>query len=173
LKEKKVLESIKIRKKIKMLFLAGNSDEGEVRFFKKKLHSQLDLLRNKGNNKHNLKVIKYKKGGLIIARRHQTFNVDDYGPCPECLEWFKLQGNFGRHKDHCPCNIDLTKKVAMMYSSVVQDKIGKKNSNIMKEKVFSCMHRDSITAVALKDRLIIALGEIWIQKNLSKIVSGP
>ena len=46
-----------------------------------------DLLRYKGNHKHNMKVLK-EGGELLFARRPQgEFNHTVYGPCPKCKDW--------------------------------------------------------------------------------------
>ena len=50
----------------------------------KTMAKQLELIRMKGDHKHNLEVIDKKEGNLVIARRRRQseFDSDQYGPCP-------------------------------------------------------------------------------------------
>ncbi|XP_064647889.1 germ cell nuclear acidic protein-like [Lineus longissimus] len=61
-----------------------------------------EKLRNRGNFKHNQKVLDSGKGELILVRRPVgAFRVEDYGPCCYCLGFF-LKSDLGKHQtEHC------------------------------------------------------------------------
>ena len=58
---------------------------------KGKVAARLEVLRNKGDNQHNVKVLESGKGDLVISRRNaqdlgkQPFDCQEYGPCPHCF----------------------------------------------------------------------------------------
>ena len=58
--------------------------------WQQQLHQLQDLLRYKGDNIHNIKVIKQKKGELLIYRRSKDskFHASNFGPCPSCCMWY-------------------------------------------------------------------------------------
>jgi len=59
--------------------------------YQKKIRRLQDI-RHKGNNQHNERVQRTEQGQILLSRRKQTqdIQVDDYGPCPNCLEWVSL-----------------------------------------------------------------------------------
>ncbi|XP_069111307.1 uncharacterized G-patch domain protein DDB_G0278987-like [Argopecten irradians] len=59
------------------------------------------LLRNKGDHAHNL-AVKIEGGELIISRKTGRFCSEEYGPCPNCLEWIKLEAYRPKHAKTCP-----------------------------------------------------------------------
>jgi hypothetical protein len=54
--------------------------------YQKEIRQLQDLIRHKGNNQHNERVQRAEQGEILLSRRKQTqdFQVDDYGPCPNC-----------------------------------------------------------------------------------------
>ena len=82
---------------------AKETDEGKIKSLNKKLQSAMAMLRNKGNYLHNMKVLKQKSGELLLARRSiGTFNLDDYGPCPQCKDWINRKRALAHLQKFCP-----------------------------------------------------------------------
>ena len=69
------------------------------------------VLRNRGDHNHNKEVLLQKRGEMIVARRKTendgSFLIADYGPCPLCFEWLKLE-TIPRHQTNCILNNDNT-----------------------------------------------------------------
>ncbi|XP_041464862.1 uncharacterized protein LOC121415637 [Lytechinus variegatus] len=65
------------------------------------------ILRNKGDNMHNVKVLHKKSGELLLSRRlnedETSFAKEDYGPCPSCFEWLRIT-IIARHQQNCPAS---------------------------------------------------------------------
>ena len=71
--------------------------------FKKEIKTIQNCMRYSGDHKHNLGVQEYKEGELLIQRKSkEEFNFEDYGPCPECLQWIKLESSVRIHQKNCP-----------------------------------------------------------------------
>ena len=61
----------------------------------------LSLLRAKGDHFHNLRVIEAKEGELFMSRRpKEEFQHENYGPCPKCFEWLKIN-SLVKHTNTC------------------------------------------------------------------------
>ena len=103
---------------------------------------------------------------VMCRRRNGTFNSDDYGPCPECLEWIVLKDNFLKHRANCPKNTKCSTAVAIVQSYIYQGKIAENTGEKMKSEVFPSMKKDELTAIAVSDNLIVALGEWHFINNL-------
>nr|XP_034322565.1 uncharacterized protein LOC117688559 [Crassostrea gigas] len=134
---------------------------------KKRLKNLQTLIRNKGNNNHNLRVLAAEEGEILLTRRRKSnqFNVKDYGPCPNCQEWIVLE-NITKHMVACPIqeNID-SKGAAIIQSKIMAGKISSSASTKLKTEVFPSMIRDKTTEIAQGDHLITVLGNIWLMKN--------
>ena len=97
--------------------------------------SAQELYPNRGDHRHNMAVLKKKKGELIVARRPSTsFSVSNYGPCPKCLLWM-TKTNLGKHIDHCVT-------------------VKKFDSDLIRTSESLCTDRDIIT-----ERIPVVLGE--------------
>nr|XP_034315953.1 uncharacterized protein LOC117685616 [Crassostrea gigas] len=134
---------------------------------KKRLKNLQTLIRNKGNNNHNLRVLAAEEGEILLTRRRKSnqFNVKDYGPCPNCQEWIVLE-NITKHMVACPIqeNID-SKGAAIIQSKIMAGKISSSASTKLKTEVFPSMIRHKTTEIAQGDHLITVLGNIWLMKN--------
>ncbi|XP_062610759.1 uncharacterized protein LOC134272385 isoform X2 [Saccostrea cucullata] len=134
---------------------------------KKRLKNLQTLIRNKGNNNHNQRVLAAEEGEILLTRRRKSnqFNVKDYGPCPNCQEWIVLE-NITKHMVACPIqeNID-SKGAAIIQSKIMAGKISSSASTKLKTEVFPSMIRDKTTEIAQGDHLITVLGNIWLMKN--------
>ena len=70
---------------------------------KKYVQQRLELLRMKGDHLHNLKVMQEQDGVVVIARRKQNmeFDIEQYGPCPECYSWLFMKELDRHQKEKC------------------------------------------------------------------------
>ena len=136
----------------------------------KEIQQLQDLIRHKGNNQHNERVQRAEQGEILLSRRKQTqdFQVDDYGPCPNCLEWVSLD-LISKHFKTCPAEVKglvKSKGAAIMESKNLKGKLVIGGSKKPRGDVFPSMTRDEITEIAQGDALICSLGDIWLMKNI-------
>jgi hypothetical protein len=132
-----------------------------------------DLIRNKGDHKHNMKVVEEEKGQLILKRRPHasTIKLEDYGPCPGCLQWLKVGVMMKNHQKYCQANTDLyrsaSKEELHVQSLSISGRYQKTTgSTELINKVFPIMTNDTITETAQKDPLIISVGNAWLSRNI-------
>lgn len=127
------------------------------------------MIRNRGNNRHNQKVLAVEEGEILLSRRRNsnTFNIKDYGPCPNWEEWIVLE-NISKHLTVCPHEekCSETKGSAIIQSKIMSGKISSSASKKLKTEVFPSMIRDKITEIAQEDHLITVSGNIWLLKNV-------
>ena len=143
---------------------------------KQELTKKQILLRCKGDHEHNMDVKSKDRGELIIARKQGLFKVEDYAPCPLCLEWIKIESFSTKHQNNCAGrknDVDmisrgkLTKGEAITQSAVLIGLVSKKASKSLLKEVYPIMTRDDITAMAKEDPLIVGLGNNWLRRNLA------
>lgn len=134
--------------------LPRNSKERQIKF---------ELLRNKGNYYHNIKVLNTSEGELILVRRpgdKDIFDQEDYGPCPYCLGFFKRNDLWKHTKYLChgkDCEeTTISAGQIKLESDLLLDK-GSGASAYVKE-VLATMKDDDITMIVKNDPLIIQLG---------------
>nr|XP_022330999.1 uncharacterized protein LOC111129143 isoform X1 [Crassostrea virginica] len=162
--EEKVMEI----SKLKNLKKTSQNNKEEL---DKELKQKLALLRNKGNDLHNKKVLHWKKGELLVPRRNgkdKKLHVQNYIPCPNCEEWIVLS-SVTNHQIACPASssrTDFHKGSYMLTVSVLTGRITLKGSKTLRREVIPCMKRDSTAEVALHDDLIVGLGDVWLMKNV-------
>lgn len=135
----------------------------------------LTILRNRGDNEHNNNVMAKKKGEIILTRRPTegddgSFSVEEYGPCPMCLEWLKVQV-IPRHHSTCVAHDKgkierITKGNLLIQSAVLCGRLQYSASDTMVKEVYPIMRDDEIGKVAKSDPLITALGNQWMRRNL-------
>lgn len=131
----------------------------------------LAILRNKGDSSHNNKVLQKKRGELILARRQNEtqdrFSISEYGPCPSCLEWLRLDV-IPRHQ--CPESSEKlshqTKANLLMQSAILSGRFNVQASKMMTDEVFPIMRLDEIGQVARSDNLIVSLGNHWLLRSV-------
>ena len=132
---------------------------------KKAVRAQ-DLFRYKGDHQHNMTVLEKKTGELVVGRRvfspGETFSVDDYGPCPECLQWV-VKANFQKHLIVCP---ELKAKNQSNEKTLLESDIltNRLPGSLTKEMLLSVVGRMKPTPeakVVRKDKLIQMLAEFW------------
>ena len=128
------------------------------------------LMRLAGNHEHNLKIISVGRGELLLERRPEvSFAVKDYGPCPMCNSWM-LRKLLWKHQKICVNHADkickLTTSEIVTQSDVLSKKISISASKKLVNEVFTKMKRDEIGMIAREDKLIIAFGNQWMEKNI-------
>ena len=137
------------------------------------------LLRNRGNNIHNCRVLKEKKGQMLLSRRIGTeearFNCMDYGPCPHCFEWLRIT-IIPRHSKSCPgksndnskaaCATTNTKGALLVQSNIISGRVSDCASQLLIKEVFPIMTNDKVSLLAQEDPLIITLGNLCMRKNV-------
>lgn len=133
----------------------------------------LTILRNRGDSEHNNNIIKKKKGEIILGRRltgKESFSIDEYGPCPGCMEWLKLTV-IHRHQSTCVAHAKdgthMTKGNLLLQSAVISGRVKCEAGGTLLKEVFSIMRDDPIGKVAKEDALIIGLGNQWMTRNLN------
>ncbi|XP_078310283.1 uncharacterized protein LOC111116385 isoform X1 [Crassostrea virginica] len=160
-----VKEILELKKQIEEIKENNDKKSG----LKKQLHKMQTLIRNRGNNCHNQKVLAVEEGEILLSRRRNsnTFDVRDYGPCPYCEEWIVLQ-NITKHMTTCPSQekSSATKGSSIIQSKIMTGKISSSASTKLRTEVFPSMIRDNITEIAQGDHLITVLGNIWLMKNV-------
>lgn len=165
--EAEILDIVKIK--------VSKQDSDAVRLTKERERKKMiALLRNRGDNYHNTKVLKKKSGEMIMARRHadnqeHSFSTAQYGPCPHCFEWLKLQV-IPRHQSNCPAKTEIpthqTKGNLLIQSSILSERVPEGASATMLKEVYPVMRTDTIGKLARSDTLIVALGNQWLMRNL-------
>ena len=128
-----------------------------------------DKLRASGDDAHNCKVITNGAGELILSRRPvQTFQSQNYGPCPKCREWM-MKNSIHRHQVKCksPDQTKVSKKNLLLQSNILSGRFKSTASKLLCDEVFSSMTNDDISEIAKNDLLIVMLGESWLRRNIS------
>ena len=160
--EERVKEIVQLRR-----YLKKAESEEKKSPLRNEIRMKQTLIRNEGDNKHNHYVMMKKQGELLVSRRRKgNFSSEDYGPCPECLEWMILKDNYLKHRPNCPKNTQCSTSVAIVQSYIYKGKISENASNKMKSEVFPSMNKDDITGIALHDTLIVAIGEWHFINNM-------
>ena len=125
-----------------------------------------------GNHTHNMAVLE-NGGEFILSRRPKdSFNHEEYGPCPNCLDWMK-RTTISKHQKQCisrqGTSSDNASKQTKGELLVESDDISGRLhevSKLMKDEVLSIMTPDEISEVARKDECIMYLGEHVLRSNI-------
>ena len=134
-----------------------------------------NMLRAAGDHIHNSKVIEEQKGLMILGRRQDgTFNSSDYGPCPNCLLWLKLDRTMFSHQQVCSgINREKhslqTRGEMRIMSQVISKRLACNPSQKLREEVYTIMTRDEVTQVAQQDKAIVALGNNWLRRSVGNV----
>ncbi|CAH1798019.1 unnamed protein product, partial [Owenia fusiformis] len=124
-------------------------------------------VRAKGDHLHNLRILAKQEGLLLLRRRPktETFNVKDFGPCPECMEWMTVSA-LGKHIPRCKSGAK-HEKVSMnaqkMKSDLLTKRIPYEPSNGLVKHVYMFMKRDEVSEIAQNDILIKVFGEATLR----------
>ena len=164
--EPEVVEIIKLE-----VQQSENDTENQER--QKKRKDLLAILRNKGNNIHNVKVLQTKSGELLLSRRlneHEiSFSKEDYGPCPSCFEWLRITV-IARHQKACPAREEnsetLSKGRLLLQSNIISGRISGNPSKSLTEEVLPIMKCDEIGNLAREDPLNVCMGNDYMKHNV-------
>lgn len=149
----------------------------------KERDNALDLVRNKGNFKHNVAVLSSGQGELILSRRPSTMNkpvdINNYLPCTHCFSFF-LKDELWRHvKCYCKFKPEgygnvrafgvQAKAILLLDSCVITIDIvdGLQIDPVFKKDILQGMHINDVYNTIVQDPLIIAFGQL-LHKKLGK-----
>jgi len=131
------------------------------------------LLRQEGDHENNMKVLDAGQGEFILSRRqHEHLDVSQYGPCPSCFAWLRLDKTLFKHQKTCPAVIIGNETANASYGELrvrslgVAGKLSRHASRALTVEVFPIMKHDDISCTAQNDPLILALGNLWMSKNI-------
>ena len=97
-------------------------------------------------------------------------NLSEYGPCPGCMEWLKLNllpqyalkcTGLGSDEPY-----KRTKGVLNSKSNILSSSTTNVASKVLLEEVYPIMKQDKIREIVWNDPLIVALGNEWIKRNV-------
>lgn len=126
---------------------------------------ELLRLRNAGNYKHNIEVLKEGRGELVTWTRHSNeTSSEDYLPCENCLGFF-LKGSLWRHKQVCPLMKKGQKSRRVQAEATLLLPASIEINKGLKENVVSKMVGDEVSIAARNDRVIMKIGEKLYQKH--------
>ena len=107
-----------------------------------------------------------KRGELLLNRRPKELDVTQFGPCPNYLDWIKLN-SLVKHTKTCTASDENTERpsrgILRTQVEIIQGNITANASQLLKNEVFGMMTCDDITQVAQRDILIVMLGESWLK----------
>ncbi|XP_056003954.1 uncharacterized protein LOC125662207 isoform X6 [Ostrea edulis] len=127
--------------------------------------AEITRLRNAGNYKHNVSVLKKESGELVVvARQSNDSKPEDYLPCDECLGFFLKEGLW-RHKQVCKLRTGKQKSRRVQADAALLLPASNSIHAGLKEKVFGKMVRDEVTIAARNDAIILKVGEKLYQKH--------
>lgn len=127
--------------------------------------AELTRLRNAGNYKHNVSVLKEESGELVVvARQSHGTKPEEYLPCEDCLGFFLREGLW-RHKQVCPLRTGKQKSRRVQAEAALLLPASNKIHAGLKENVFGKMLKDEVTLAARNDTIILKVGEKLYQKH--------
>lgn len=105
-----------------------------------------------------------RKRKLSKGRRFIFGFLDNslYGPCPNCLEWIQKR-LLRRHTMSCPVQTDVTVNPKTQ-SDVLTGRVNPEASEVLIKEVFSIMRNDTIGKIARTEKLIVIIGNSWMQQ---------
>ena len=160
-----VKEIINLKKR-----MANTNEKDRLR---KEIKRCQDCLRYSGDHLHNLAVKATKEGELLVQRKScqgEIFNVDEYGPCPECRQWIKLECSVRIHQKNCPKTVGnqnrFSKNALVWQARQLMGSLAGAGSKMLKKEVCSKMRKDDVSTCAQNDHLICNLGDVWLSKSI-------
>jgi hypothetical protein len=149
-----------------------HTEEPEVCEFmalKKKSKEKMErmtLLRNRGNFKHNIEVLKTGEGSIICAKRPTTeTSYRQFYPCPSCLAFYSRH-ELWRHVRTCPFRSARPKeKVADVLADSRTMLLNIKTNDPRLAKLMSIMITDKVFEIISDDVLIKTYGIFLIDAH--------
>ena len=131
-----------------------------------------EMFRNKGDHKHNLRVLANKAGELILSRRPTSdFRTSEFGPCPKCYLWM-LKDNLPHHFKTCVCSDSSqvpnsgkkpahSKASLSTESDMIVNRVPTDVPKLMIDEILGKFRKNAVSKAARTDVLILLLGKHW------------
>lgn len=123
-------------------------------------------LRNTGDYKHNLEILKKGNGTIITYSRKEgdKHSADDYLPCEDCFGFFSREFLW-KHRKNCTSKKrgQVSRKVQSSASFMLP--VSANTSEGLKENVLKKMAYDEVSLLVRNDNLILRVGEKLYQKH--------
>lgn len=108
-------------------------------------------MKNAGDHKHNLEVLKGGGGELVVKKKVQkTSAVGDFVPCPNCLGYY-YHRDLWRHK--CPVPMEMKKRSMKREGRLLMHYQEAEENNAV-QSIFEGMRLDKVSMVVKNDSLI-------------------
>ena len=133
-------------------------------------NNELTRLRNLGNFKYNVEVL--KKGGteiVVVKRPSKNRRVRDFLPCPTCFGFY-CKAELWRHVKKCPLKPGQfydSKSLVSKSKLLLQAAMIERNTNNLStqmQSLMASMHDDDLKDIVFKDEILVRFGEILLQK---------
>ena len=142
------------------------------------------ILRAEHNHLYNMMSIQKGVGEILLQRRMNgdsngegeedhdedtQIRFKTIGPCHNCHGWMKRKHLY-RHQSTCKANRHKDKRLSLPLLSTLSDLASSQiqfDADLsLRNEVFARMRPDDITRIAQTDRIIIAIGNIWIKRHV-------
>lgn len=129
----------------------------------------LEQLRNRGDFKHNSKVLEKGRGELVTWKQpSDKASVQDYLPCPYCYGMFSKK-DLWRHESSCKsrksCATDDMKKTRRRVQSLAARLLPIRTSSSGCQEVINNMRQDDVSFHVRSDSLICGYGDSLFAKH--------
>lgn len=125
----------------------------------------LTRLRNIGSHKHNLEVIREKKGEIMVVYRpSETTHWSEYSPCPFCYGYYAANVLW-KHVKRCNFAPELRKHGKILENSRILLPCGENSVSDGLRKILLTMKDDAVSLVVKNDTLIRQLGQKLSSKH--------
>ncbi|KAL3841896.1 hypothetical protein ACJMK2_019987 [Sinanodonta woodiana] len=116
-----------LKHRLKSHLATQHSEEKEVASLlacsKMEQDKGFQLIKNKGNFKHNIKVLEQGEGKLIVVRRStQSSRNVEYLPCIHCMGFFRCE-DLWRHCGRCPFSTEEEKDINVRSSLLAKSRV--------------------------------------------------
>lgn len=134
--------------------------------FSEERRREILKLRNAGNYKHNLEVLKKGTGLLVTKKRCSTEMLkEDYLPCKWCLGFF-VRSSLWKHQSTCAFMEKVSAKRAHIQAeAALLLPLPVEMSQDLKVKVVCNMRKDEVRKTAINDTVIVKVGEELLQQR--------
>ena len=125
----------------------------------------LTRLRNLGSHKHNMEVIRERKGELLVVYRpSEPTQWSDYSPCPYCYGYY-ASSVLWKHAKRCNFTPELRKHGKILENSRILLPCAEDNISDGLRKILLTMKDDTVSLIVKNDSLIRQLGQKLSSKH--------
>jgi hypothetical protein len=124
-------------------------------------------LRNDGNFKHNIDVLKKKSGNLIVSRRPskaKNCKVSDFLPCASCLGFFFKEDLWRHCKFHCSLTKNNDDSGVLKIGKNIIATMTSEDDNSQFSKILVRMKNEDFVQVIKKDPILMRYGQNLCEK---------